>query len=98
MTQRNSLRFPAAIGFGLVIALAFLLFMTVVQWRLGWPTRTMVGAEQAAGDSSELRQLQEAQRKQLASYRWLDKSKGVVGIPIDRAMELVFRESGPAGQ
>lgn len=29
-------------------------------------------------------------QKILAQYRWVDKSKGVVGIPIDRAMELVL--------
>src|ERR1700759_2371298 len=26
----------------------------------------------------------------LTQYRWIDKSKGVVGIPIDRAMDLVL--------
>jgi hypothetical protein len=29
-------------------------------------------------------------QKILTQYRWVDKSKGVVGIPIDRAMELVL--------
>jgi hypothetical protein len=28
--------------------------------------------------------------KILTQYRWIDKSKGVVGIPIDRAMDLVL--------
>jgi hypothetical protein len=28
----------------------------------------------------------------LTQYRWIDKSKGVVGIPIARAMELVLPE------
>jgi len=28
----------------------------------------------------------------LTQYRWIDKSKGVVGIPIGRAMELVLPE------
>jgi len=27
-------------------------------------------------------------QKTLTSYRWIDKAKGVVGIPIDRAMKL----------
>jgi len=28
----------------------------------------------------------------LHSYRWIDQPNGVVGIPIERAMELVVRE------
>src|ERR1700675_2766129 len=31
-------------------------------------------------------------QKILTQYRWVDKSKGVVGIPIDRAMELVLAQ------
>src|SRR6201994_4664156 len=31
-------------------------------------------------------------QKVLTQYRWVDKSKGVVGIPIDRAMDLVLAE------
>jgi hypothetical protein len=27
-------------------------------------------------------------QKTLASYHWVDKEKGIVGVPIDRAMEL----------
>ncbi len=30
--------------------------------------------------------------KILTQYRWVDKSKGVVGIPIDRAMDLVLTD------
>src|SRR6516165_8471205 len=30
--------------------------------------------------------------KILAQYHWVDKAKGVVGIPIDRAMNLVLTE------
>jgi hypothetical protein len=31
-------------------------------------------------------------QKILTQYHWVDKSKGVVGIPIDRAMDLVLNE------
>jgi hypothetical protein len=30
--------------------------------------------------------------KLLTQYHWVDKSKGVVGVPIDRAMDLVLAE------
>jgi hypothetical protein len=31
-------------------------------------------------------------QKILTQYRWVDKTKGVVGVPIDRAMDLVLVE------
>jgi hypothetical protein len=31
-------------------------------------------------------------QKILSQYRWVDKTKGVVGVPIDRAMDLVLVE------
>lgn len=32
------------------------------------------------------------QRKLLSEYRWIDRDQGVVGIPVDRAMEIVASE------
>lgn len=29
-----------------------------------------------------------------SGYRWIDAERGVVGLPIERAMELVVREQG----
>ena len=37
----------------------------------------------------ELRALRDEKRAMLASYRWLDRSAGVVQIPIERAMEIM---------
>ncbi len=40
----------------------------------------------------------DARLKQLGSYGWIDRDRGVVSMPIDRAMELVAkgeRASGP---
>lgn len=37
---------------------------------------------------AELHKLQAAQREQLAGYRWIDREKGVVAIPIEDAMRL----------
>jgi hypothetical protein len=39
-----------------------------------------------------LDELREKQAKQAASYAWIDRGKGVVQIPIDRAMELIVRD------
>ncbi len=44
----------------------------------------------------ELAQARADQLGLLHSYRWIDEKQGVVGIPIERAMELVVAEHGAA--
>ena len=39
-----------------------------------------------------LAELNAENQKFLTQYHWIDKSKGVVGIPIDRAMDLVVAQ------
>jgi len=40
----------------------------------------------------DLREFREAEQKQLDSYGWIDKDRGLVRIPIERAMENAARE------
>lgn len=47
-----------------------------------------------AGTTPMARELRNAQASTLARYRWLDREKGVVGLPIDRAIRLVVEERG----
>jgi hypothetical protein len=42
----------------------------------------------------ELQRTVSAQQAKLLQYHWVDQGKGVVAIPIDRAMEIVVREGG----
>jgi hypothetical protein len=37
--------------------------------------------------------LRERQRRSLEEYRWLDRERGVVQIPIDRAMQIVVDDA-----
>ncbi len=46
------------------------------------------------GPSEELTRLRATQLDRLHSYRWVDASKGVAAIPIERAMELTARDQG----
>lgn len=46
----------------------------------------------------ELSRLRSQQQEQLNTYRWIDQKTGVVGIPIDRAMEIIVRESKVKGR
>lgn len=40
-----------------------------------------------------LQELRDTETKELTTYGWVDKDKGIVRIPIDRAMDLLVRES-----
>src|SRR6266403_2862394 len=46
-------------------------------------------------ESTQLRSFIEDQDRKLATYDWLDKDRGTVRIPIDRAMELIEQRGLP---
>lgn len=48
-----------------------------------------------AGRLAYLEDLRASQEKQLQSYAWVDRQRGIVQIPIDEAMRIVVREYGP---
>jgi hypothetical protein len=41
-----------------------------------------------------LTELRAAQEKQATTYAWVDEKKGIVQLPVDRAMELIVRDYG----
>ena len=46
-------------------------------------------------ERTQLRQFIEDQDRKLATYNWVDKDKGIVQIPIDRAMDLIVQRGLP---
>ncbi|HUJ38985.1 MAG TPA: hypothetical protein VLW54_00455 [Candidatus Acidoferrales bacterium] len=56
-----------------------------------------------ANPESDLEKLREQDRQELNSYGWVDRTRGIIHIPIERAMELLLerglptRPSGAAG-
>lgn len=38
----------------------------------------------------------EQERARLSSYQWADRNAGIVRIPIERAMQILARQGGPA--
>jgi hypothetical protein len=61
----------------------------VFQQKQAIPTSTSQTREERL---KNLAQLDADNQKTLTSYHWVDKSKGIVGIPINRAMELVLKD------
>jgi hypothetical protein len=75
---------------GLVITLLFVgLAGVLVLQRASIPT---VDEQTAQVRLKNLADLNAENQRILTQYHWVDKSKGVVGIPINRAMDLVLAE------
>ena len=87
MTEQRQKRGTFA---GLIIVLLFAVLVALLVWqRQGIPTVEDVRKEERL---KILADLNAENQKILTQYRWIDKSKGIVGIPIDRAMNLVLAD------
>src|SRR5262249_6439009 len=95
---------PAPFSTWLGVVCLFVLFGLIVLAVIGPSPRTSDYEEARAKKRMEkLQTLREENQKELKTYAWLDKNKGVARIPIDRAMDLPFAElvqknPAPAGQ
>ena len=94
-------RAPFSTWLGVVFL--FVLFGLIVLAVIGPSPRTSDYEETRAKKRMEkLKALQEETQKDLTTYAWVDKNKGVARIPIDRAMEvtvtdLAQKKPAPAG-
>ena len=94
-------RAPLSTWLGIVCL--FVLFGIIVLAVIGPSSRTSDYEETRAKKRMErLKALQEENQKELTTYTWVDKNKGVARIPIDRAMELTVadlaqKKPAPAG-
>ena len=94
-------RAPFSTWLGIVCL--FVLFGLIVLAIIGPSPRTSDYEEMRAKKRMEkLNALNEESQKELTTYAWVDKNKGVARIPIDRAMEvtvadLAQKKLAPAG-
>jgi hypothetical protein len=94
-------RAPFSTWLGIVCL--FVLFGLIVLAVIGPSTRTSDYEEARAKKRMEkLKALHEETQKDLTTYAWVDKNKGVARIPIDRAMavtvtDLAQKKPAPAG-
>ncbi len=72
-----------------VILISF--FALCIAWFKG-AKDSEIAEKQAEYQTTELNELHAKEAEVLSSYKWVDKDKGRVQIPIDRAMELVAQE------
>jgi len=84
---------PAPFSTWLGIVLLFILFGVIVLAVIGPSPRSSDYEQTRAKKRMEkLKTLREENEKELTTYAWVDKNKGVARIPIDRAMELTVAE------
>jgi hypothetical protein len=90
---RQAVQSRAPLSTWLGIVLLFALFGVIVLAVVG-PTPRGADFERKRANAREekLKTLRQADAKELTTYGWIDKNKGVVRLPIDRAMELAVAE------
>jgi len=94
---------PTPFSTWLGIVCLFVLFGVIVLAVVGpSPRGTDYEETRAKKRIEQLKTLREENQKELATYAWVDKNKGVARIPIDRAMELTVadlaqKKPAPAG-
>ncbi|MGA7215975.1 MAG: hypothetical protein WCE49_01340 [Terrimicrobiaceae bacterium] len=69
-----------------------LLFVIAVKLLTGFAPAPDEDAARAAERAKAYADLQAENAKRLENYAWVDKAKGTVQIPIDRAMDLAIAE------
>lgn len=76
-------------GINVLVAVAALLIVLALVWAMKhYTTPPALTAERAALRASNLAELRQAEAAAAESYGWIDPAKGVVRLPLDRAVEL----------
>src|SRR5216110_385344 len=84
---------PAPFSTWLGVVLLFIFFGVIVLAVIGPSPRGSDYEQTRAKKRVErLKTLREESHKELTTYAWVDKNKGVARIPIDRAMEVTVAE------
>jgi hypothetical protein len=69
------------------------LLMAALVWLMRHYTQTPnLGADRAQERIKNLKEMRAANYEALHNYAWQDQAKGIVRLPIDRAMELTLQE------
>ncbi len=73
------------------VALIFVIIVGLQAWFYDF-NRDEIERKRGASLSTAVKQLRAEQLQTLNEYRWIDRNTETVGIPIERAMELLVEE------
>ncbi len=92
-TPQTPERAPISFGAWLGVVLLFLFFgIFVLVLVAAAPHGDTYEAKRAEAREKKLNDAHNAAIRELNSYAWVDKGKGIARIPIDRAMQLTLRD------
>lgn len=90
---RQRIQSPAPFSTWLGVVLLLLVFGAIAVAIIGPAPRGDTYEQQRAQDrAKKLKDLHDEDAKALTTYAWIDKNKGTVRVPIERAMELTVAE------
>jgi len=76
-------------GMNAVVVLAALLVVAGLVWAMKhYTTPPLLTAERAAERTANLEELRAVETEAMENYGWVDPLKGIVRLPVDRAVEL----------
>jgi hypothetical protein len=93
MARADNLNIPALVVTGVVSVLIVVAVVVLISAWFHRAYQAEVDVKQILPPSQDLRKVTLDQQSELNRYGWIDEEQGVVAIPIERAMELVVRES-----
>src|SRR5437588_6744107 len=92
-TEQIGTQSPAPFSTWVGVVLLFALFGVIVVAVIGpAPRGDTYERMRADARAKKLKDARDEETKALTSYAWVDKNKGTVRLPIDRAMELTVAE------
>ena len=93
MARRDDLNVPFSALIGLVGAVVLVVIIVGLQAFFASVRQKEAAKKPSSPPYQALRQLDAEQLERLNSYGWVNQTKGVAHIPIQRAMEIVAVES-----
>ena len=93
MANREPIQSPAPLSAWIGVVLLFVLFGAIAVAVIGpSPRSNSYEKMRAETRAKKLKDARDEESKALSGYAWIDKNKGTVRLPIDRAMELTITD------
>lgn len=89
---REDLNLPLIVTIGILFVVLLFVLILLLQAYFYESERREHYTKVVAMPSEELAAALAEQEQLLRGYRWIDQPQGIVGLPIERAMELVVRD------
>ena len=94
MKERGDPDAPMTVVVGVVGAVLVFVVIVLLQALFQSAEQAELARKVTSAAPAELESLRAEQLGLLNGYRWVDREKGIVAIPIEQAMELTVRDAG----